>query len=248
MSSAWLLLAALALDLCLGEPRRAHPLVAFGRLAERLQQRFNPGGAGWRSHGVSAWALAVLPLTLASAALVQLPVIGVWLEIFLLYLAIGQRSLLEHGQALRQALQQRGLTQHKAQPRTGHTEELAERAQHDQPRTRAGTGQAEGRRAVDERLVDHQPATTFCQLRVPVEQALRLKALPGGVVGVDQQQHIALCQLAFHALHGEPAHPVPGCPPGPCMFGIAGAEHPDQARCAQLRQHLQGRLRTGHGK
>ena len=79
MSSAWLLLAALALDLCLGEPRRAHPLVAFGRLAERLQQRFNPGGAGWRSHGVSAWALAVLPLTLASAGLVQLPVIGVWL-------------------------------------------------------------------------------------------------------------------------------------------------------------------------
>ena len=114
MSSAWLLLAALALDLCLGEPRRAHPLVAFGRLAERLQQRFNPGGAGWRSHGVSAWALAVLPLTLASAALVQLPVIGVWLEIFLLYLAIGQRSLLEHGQAVASALRLGDLTAARA--------------------------------------------------------------------------------------------------------------------------------------
>ena len=114
MSSAWLLLAALAVDLCLGEPRRAHPLVAFGRLAERLQQRFNPGGAGWRSHGVSAWALAVLPLTLASAALVQLPVIGVWLEIFLLYLAIGQRSLLEHGQAVASALRLGDLTAARA--------------------------------------------------------------------------------------------------------------------------------------
>lgn len=114
MSSAWLLLAALALDLCLGEPRRAHPLVAFGRLAERLQQRFNPGGAGWRSHGVSAWALAVLPLTLASAALVQLPVIGVWLEIFLLYLAIGQRSLLEHAQAVASTLRLGDLTAARA--------------------------------------------------------------------------------------------------------------------------------------
>ena len=114
MSSAWLLLAALALDLCLGEPRRAHPLVAFGRLAERLQQRFNPGGAGWRSHGVSAWALAVLPLTLASAGLVQLPVIGVWLEIFLLYLAIGQRSLLEHAQAVASALRLGDLTAARA--------------------------------------------------------------------------------------------------------------------------------------
>lgn len=114
MSSAWLLLTALALDLCLGEPRRAHPLVAFGHLAERLQQRFNPGGAGWRSHGVSAWALAVLPLTLASAALVQLPVIGVWLEIFLLYLAIGQRSLLEHAQAVASALRLGDLTAARA--------------------------------------------------------------------------------------------------------------------------------------
>lgn len=57
--------AALLLDALLGEPKRAHPLVAFGRLADRLEQHFNGAAArGWRSHGVTAWCLAVLPLTL----------------------------------------------------------------------------------------------------------------------------------------------------------------------------------------
>ncbi|MEA3121044.1 MAG: adenosylcobinamide-phosphate synthase, partial [Paraburkholderia sp.] len=38
------LLAAVgvALDAVLGEPRRAHPLVAFGRFAKWLEQRLNP--------------------------------------------------------------------------------------------------------------------------------------------------------------------------------------------------------------
>ena len=58
-------IAALLLDALLGEPKRAHPLVAFGRLADRLEQHFNgAAGRGWRSHGVTAWCLAVLPLTL----------------------------------------------------------------------------------------------------------------------------------------------------------------------------------------
>ena len=98
MSSAWLLLAALALDLCLGEPRRAHPLVAFGRLAERLQQRFNPGGAGWRSHGVSAWALAVLPLTALAAWGKRYDIYGWLTDVALLYFALGGRSLAEHAE------------------------------------------------------------------------------------------------------------------------------------------------------
>ena len=52
----------LLLDALLGEPKRAHPLVAFGRLADRLEQHFNGSAArGWRSHGVTAWCLAVLP-------------------------------------------------------------------------------------------------------------------------------------------------------------------------------------------
>ena len=55
MSVALLSVAAVALDALLGEPKRWHPLVAFGRFADRIEQRFNSGGRGWRSHGVTAW-------------------------------------------------------------------------------------------------------------------------------------------------------------------------------------------------
>ena len=90
-------LAGVCLDALLGEPRRSHPLVIFGRLADRLEQHFNgPGGRGWRSHGVTAWCLAVLPLTAIACLLSLLPGIGWLIEILLLYLALGLRSLGEH--------------------------------------------------------------------------------------------------------------------------------------------------------
>ncbi len=41
MSLALLSVAGVALDGLLGEPKRWHPLVAFGRLADRLERRFN---------------------------------------------------------------------------------------------------------------------------------------------------------------------------------------------------------------
>ena len=39
MSVALLCVAGVALDALLGEPKRWHPLVAFGRMAERIEQR-----------------------------------------------------------------------------------------------------------------------------------------------------------------------------------------------------------------
>jgi len=90
-------LAGVGLDALLGEPRRSHPLVIFGRLADRLEQHFNgPDGRGWRSHGVTAWCLAVLPLTVIAWLASLLPGVGWLVEIFLLYLALGLRSLGEH--------------------------------------------------------------------------------------------------------------------------------------------------------
>ena len=97
-------LAGVALDTALGEPKRWHPLVAFGRLAERIEQRFNPAGGGWRSHGVSAWCLAVLPLTLLTWLLSQVSMLGWAVEIIALYLALGLRSLGEHALPVAQAL------------------------------------------------------------------------------------------------------------------------------------------------
>ena len=97
--------AALLLDALLGEPKRAHPLVAFGRLADRLEQHFNGSAArGWRSHGVTAWCLAVLPLTVLAWLLSLLPSVGWLVDIALLYLALGLRSLGEHALPVAQAL------------------------------------------------------------------------------------------------------------------------------------------------
>lgn len=96
--------AGVALDAALGEPKGWHPLVAFGRLAERLEQRCNAGGGGWRSHGLSAWCLAVLPLTLLAGLLAQLPLVGGLLEILALYAALGLKSLGEHARPVAQAL------------------------------------------------------------------------------------------------------------------------------------------------
>jgi len=105
MSVALSCLAGVACDALLGEPKRLHPLQLFGSLAERLERHFNgPSGRGWRSHGVTAWCLAVLPLTVLAWLLSRVPGIGWLLEIGLLYLALGLRSLGEHLLPIAQAL------------------------------------------------------------------------------------------------------------------------------------------------
>jgi adenosylcobinamide-phosphate synthase len=57
---------------------------------------FQRGGRGWRSHGVTAWVIAVVPLTLLATALSWAPYIGWMVEILALYCALGMRSLGEH--------------------------------------------------------------------------------------------------------------------------------------------------------
>ena len=63
MTAALAMLAAVLLDALLGEPRRAHPLVAFGRLAVRIESRRH---ADRRAAGVAAWCAAVLPAVAAA--------------------------------------------------------------------------------------------------------------------------------------------------------------------------------------
>jgi len=105
MSTAIVLILAVLLDLWLGEPHRYHPLVGFGRLAQRIEGALisRPEGSQ-RLRGVLAVLLAILPWVLLTCMLVMLPGFELLLSVLLLYLAIGGSSLMEHGRAVAAAL------------------------------------------------------------------------------------------------------------------------------------------------
>ncbi|PMS21621.1 cobalamin biosynthesis protein [Trinickia dabaoshanensis] len=114
--------AGVAMDALLGEPSRAHPLVAFGKWAARIERTLNPDrtaahGAsrgqrepgesaespasrpGWvRLKGLTAWALAVVPPVGLFAVLTgALPPAVSWLlQVVALWFALGARSLVDH--------------------------------------------------------------------------------------------------------------------------------------------------------
>ena len=103
MSIALIIALALALDYLLGEPRRYHPLVGFGRFVDAIEARFNSAQAR-RADGVLAWGFAVIPLVLLAFA------VDAWLQsseflhllwsLAILYLAIGWNSLMVHAAAV----------------------------------------------------------------------------------------------------------------------------------------------------
>lgn len=101
--TAFALTLALLLDALLGEPRRAHPLVAFGGWARRIEARLH---RDMRGAGVAAWCIAVLPPTLAIWMVARLLPAwgGVAFGALMLYLAVGLRSLGEHALPVADAL------------------------------------------------------------------------------------------------------------------------------------------------
>jgi adenosylcobinamide-phosphate synthase len=100
-SLALALVAGVLLDLLLGEARRWHPLVGFGRLASALERRLNKGDVRI-ARGLLAWMLAVLPLSLL--AWFACAYGGPAAHALLLYLGIGLRSLRDHTLPIRAAL------------------------------------------------------------------------------------------------------------------------------------------------
>jgi adenosylcobinamide-phosphate synthase len=95
---AFLLAAGVGLDLLLGEPRRWHPLVGFGRCAAALERWLNRGRYRF-ARGVLAWTLAVAPPTVLAAQWTH----PLWHAV-LLYACLGLRSLGEHNLPIAQAL------------------------------------------------------------------------------------------------------------------------------------------------
>ncbi|WP_374512807.1 adenosylcobinamide-phosphate synthase CbiB [Niveibacterium sp.] len=106
MSTVAAVLLALALDALLGEPRRWHPLVGFGRLAQALEARSNrrAGHPFTRLAGLGCWALLVLPPVALCALPLPAP-IDTLVGAMVLYFAIGARSLAEHARAVAAPLQ-----------------------------------------------------------------------------------------------------------------------------------------------
>lgn len=103
MSLALSAVAAVALDRALGEPRRWHPLVGFGRYAQFVERALYAESAVPRLRGLLAMVLAVLPF-LALATLTHLMPYSFVLDIVLLYLALGWRSLAKHARVVGVAL------------------------------------------------------------------------------------------------------------------------------------------------
>lgn len=91
---------ALLLDAWLGEPRRFHPLIGFGKLAEWIEQHLY---ADSRGQGLIALLLVTLPFILLAACMNFL----FWhfiLDALLLYLVIGWNSLGIHAKRVKLAL------------------------------------------------------------------------------------------------------------------------------------------------
>ncbi|VAX00930.1 Adenosylcobinamide-phosphate synthase [hydrothermal vent metagenome] len=120
MSIAIAILAALILDRLLGEPRRWHPLVGFGRLALAIETRLNnrvnnpdhnpvhnnrPNAFALKFRGLVSLSLLILPATAITAYITDRYNTYLIVEIGVLYLAIGARSLVEHAQRVATALQ-----------------------------------------------------------------------------------------------------------------------------------------------
>lgn len=107
MSTVLAMLLALALDAWLGEPRRWHPLVSFGRWVTAIEARLY---ADRRARGVLAWSLAVLPLVglawwVCAALAARAPWLAWLFQVLALYLAIGLRSLGDHALPVARALE-----------------------------------------------------------------------------------------------------------------------------------------------
>ncbi|MBF0283811.1 MAG: cobalamin biosynthesis protein [Magnetococcales bacterium] len=110
-AAASALLSGLLLDAGLGEPKRWHPLAGFGRLATAVEKATRRGGADdappWtlRLRGAAAWLALVGGLTGLLWTIKPHDGAAGWLgDVLLLYLAVGGKSLAQHGEAVRTAL------------------------------------------------------------------------------------------------------------------------------------------------
>lgn len=104
------LLCALLLDALCGDPRRCHPVSAFGQVAAAAEQRLNNGKR--LSGACATLGLCLTPALVIGAILQTLPVFLSWMAAAVVVaLCVGRRSLGEHVQAVAVALADGDLVQ-----------------------------------------------------------------------------------------------------------------------------------------
>src|SRR5512144_1958317 len=108
MKLALVCVCAILLDRWLGEQRRWHRLIGFGRLAQKVETLgYGPpetSKTARRLRGLSAWLLLIIPFALLAWALSGLAYLGLVAQAILLYLALGAASLAQHAKAVQAAL------------------------------------------------------------------------------------------------------------------------------------------------
>ena len=101
-------MVAVLLDFIIGEPRRFHPLVGFGWLANKLEAWLNIANktnkAKQRWVGMVALALLLTPFILLAYWLCHIRLVSIVADTLLLYFAIGHKSLHDHAHAVTHAL------------------------------------------------------------------------------------------------------------------------------------------------
>lgn len=115
---ALVVVLAVLLDAVLGEPKRWHPLVGFGRLAMGLERVLNLGeGVSVvlaRCLGVLAVVVLVVPITLAVAVLLSRSPVPHVVDALLLYFTLGHNSLKQHARRIYAPLRAGDLAQARA--------------------------------------------------------------------------------------------------------------------------------------
>jgi adenosylcobinamide-phosphate synthase len=104
-----IIISAISLDWLIGEPKRWHPLVGFGRLVNHIERCFYPDNSASSrkkiSLGFVAVSLLLIPLTLIATFISSIESITTFFDIIVLTLCIGHKSLHDHVRPIAFAMQ-----------------------------------------------------------------------------------------------------------------------------------------------
>ncbi len=108
LTSTLIVITALAIDWLVGEPKRWHPLVGFGHLANRIKRYFHQQELSSKQQIISGFLAVIallLPISLASYFVAELDIIGELFAVIIVTLCIGHKSLHDHAEPIARALQ-----------------------------------------------------------------------------------------------------------------------------------------------